>query len=162
MTSSTSNSAMVRALQQAGMGAESARPPLEPALRDILNQGFFSFDGCVFLERFRQIAERYSVQDFPDRTGFECFVNHIHVEDFLPKISDIRDQLTQALSLAHDLSAALCKGSPAQSFSIIMNSGDDGAIVRFHVKREGERYVAASLEKYDEPVLVIEEAASAC
>lgn len=39
---------------------------------------FMRFRGCVFLKQGFKLS-RVSQKHFPDKTGYECFVNHVHL-----------------------------------------------------------------------------------
>src|SRR6476619_2327873 len=70
-------------------------------LSQLLAQGFADLDGALVFTAMRNIAQNVNPQNFPDLTGFECFVNHIHVEDELD--SPVPDQtalLKQGIALA--------------------------------------------------------------
>ena len=58
----------------------------------VLNGGFVEEDQCVFLSSLKKRTPVKRI-DFPDCTGYECFVNHIHVEDYLEngRPSAVRD-----------------------------------------------------------------------
>lgn len=153
---------MLRVLQQVGAAVHDDRRSLAEPLRQLLARGFFSLHECVFFEQFRTTAERVSLHDFQDRTGLECFVNHIHINDYIDKGTATYDQCAQAVEFAKTLAERLSRSFPVQPFSVIVGCGDDDAVIRFHVKREAEHFLATDLESYHEPIGVIEEAPRAC
>jgi hypothetical protein len=129
----------------------SARP-LAPRLAELLREELLEEDGCWFLASLRAGAKATSLTSFPDRTGFECFVNHIHIGDFL-EASDAIDCLRQGLCFVEGLKQKL-EGRGA--FEIIVSCDDSDCSVRFHRIRPGESWLVADLESYEaESVLVI-------
>ncbi len=48
----------------------------------LLNEGFDEEEQCIFFSRLKKETQVQRL-DFPDCTAYECFVNHIHVEDYL-------------------------------------------------------------------------------
>jgi hypothetical protein len=42
--------------------------------------GFVSEEGCCFLRNLYEHRGNACPSMFPDETGYECFVNHIHIE----------------------------------------------------------------------------------
>ena len=60
-----------------------SKDPLPYQLRAILSQGFTEQEDCVFLTAMLSGCRTVSQNSFPDKTGYECFVNHIHIEDLV-------------------------------------------------------------------------------
>jgi hypothetical protein len=52
-------------------------------LSQLLAQAFTDLNGAIVFTAMHPTAENVRPENFPDLTGFECFVNHIHVEDEL-------------------------------------------------------------------------------
>lgn len=57
--------------------------PLASGLAELLREELVEENGCWFLASLREGARTASLASFVDRSGLECFVNHIHIEDFL-------------------------------------------------------------------------------
>jgi hypothetical protein len=89
----------------AALVAESARP-LASGLAELLQGELVEENGCCFLASLREGARTASLASFPDRSGLECFVNHIHIGDFL-ETSDAIECLRQGLRWADVLSGKL-------------------------------------------------------
>lgn len=120
------------------------------ALQCIVAMGTTEVGDCVVLKELWALAN-VSEADFIDATGFECFVNHIHVDDCAA------DDLVQiSVSTLNRLSRHLRQGYPSRRFVGIIAYDDVSCTVRFHTDRLAERYLAAELEEYDEAVCVIE------
>lgn len=113
---------------------------LPQKLLALLNAGFVEVDQCFFLAALKKIA---SVQrlDFPDLTSYECFVNHIHIEEYLengglPPL----EMLGRGLALAQELRERLSQLHGARHFRIIVAFPGPTCTVRFHTMRPDETW----------------------
>lgn len=113
------------------------RPGLSPKLSSILNAGFVDEKGCVLLASEKRDSEfqRTAIQD---DTGYECFVNHVHVES-----------LGEALEFARRLKKALTSLFPGDIVVVVSFDGRE-ATVRFHRLRAGQTWLNENLEQYRE------------
>jgi len=126
--------------------------PLASGLAQLIREQLVEEDGCWFLATLKAGAKAAELSSFPDRTGFECFVNHIHTGDFL-QTSDVIERLRQALIWAVTLRRKL---EGHGKFNIIVACDDADCSVRFHRVRPGESWLVDDLESYTaESVLVI-------
>ena len=125
---------------------------LQPALAGIAEGGFTHVDDCVVFS-----GQPDNRSDFPDRTGYECFANHIHVDDLVLECSP-ETLVEQAIALAEFLNHRLRTVAPNSTFRFIISMHDDGGCtLRFHTVRSGEDWVSDNLEQYtEEAVAVIE------
>ena len=112
-------------------------PGLSPKLSSILNAGFVEEKGCVLLASEKRDSEfdRTATQD---ETGYESFVNHVHVES-----------LGEALEFARRLKKALTSLFPGD-FAVIVSFDGREATVRFHRLRAGHTWLNENLEEYRE------------
>jgi hypothetical protein len=124
---------------------------IEPGLAGLADREItYAEDGIVFS------GQHGSMDDFPDRTGYECFANHIHIDDYVLKHTP-QHLVEQALALAASLKARLCTAAPDLFFRFIISANDDGCTLRFHSVRADEQWETQDLEQYkQEAVLVIE------
>jgi len=131
---------------------------LSEKLSQVLAQGFSVLDGAVVFTSLRKIAGSLDVKNFPDLTGFECFVNHIHVEDELDGPVDSRTRLLrQAIAFAVAVNNQLHSLFPGKAFRVIVAASGSGSGVRFHAVRPEEEWLASDLDGYEEEaVLVLE------
>jgi hypothetical protein len=142
-------SALVDIDRIAEMGTASSLP--EP-LRALLGSGLVNESGCLFVAALRATSPSFELDAFPDRTGAECFVNHVHVDDLIPGLAR-DDQLRHGVVLGIEL----CRIATPHSVRVIVSQGEDGAVVRLHVRRAGERWICDDLDRYvDERVIVID------
>ncbi len=120
------------------------RSGLSPKLSSILNAGFVEEKGCVLLasEKRDSGSDRAATQV---ETGYECFVNYVHVES-----------LDEALEFARRLKEALA-AIFAGDFAVIVSFDGREATVRFHRLRAGQTWLNENLDEYrEEGIAVIE------
>ena len=120
-------------------------------LGEIIETGFLMLDGCVFLKSLHGLSVGVAASNFPDSVGYECFVNSIHVEDYV-----LLGHVSQAILFVSEVFAAWRNFSNADGglAAIVLVDGF-GVVVKFHLAREGESWLASDLEKYEEAVLFI-------
>ena len=109
-------------------------------------------NGSWFFAPLRARAATANLSQFPDRTGLECFVNHIHIGDFTPGGTEVNVLHRQGLLFANELSAKL---QPHGSFAVIVSCDETDCSVRFHASRPGERWFLEDLETYEEEALLV-------
>jgi hypothetical protein len=132
--------------------AKSAHPTLATKLAALVQSALLEEHACWFLEPLRNGAMSSSLLQFPDRTGFECFVNHVHISDFIEGEVDASMMHLQGLLLAEELERKL---KPLGRFRIIVSCDEMDCAVRFHRLRPGELWVLDDLETYREEALLI-------
>jgi len=128
---------------------------LPQRLLSVLNGGFVEEDQCVFLSFLKREAPVGRL-DFPDCTGYECFVNHIRVEDYLengglPPL----EVLGRGLALARELKSRLSRLHEGKHFRIIVAFNGSTCTVRFHTVRPDEEWVDKSPIGYAEEAIAI-------
>ncbi len=77
-------------------------------------------------------------RDTYDETGYECFINHIHIKS-----------LPEALEFAERLNKALLERLRGDFVVIVSFDGREAA-VRFHRRRIGQTWLSENLEEYRE------------
>jgi hypothetical protein len=105
-------------------------------------------DGSVLLKNACERSEHVKLSHFPDRTGYEAFVNHFH----LP-FDGKRESLLRCLSYASAITRKLAP-MDGRRFQVIVSVGDD-CTVRFHEIRAGEIWTTEDLELYEEGILLL-------
>jgi hypothetical protein len=93
--------------------------------------------------------------DFPDETGYESFVNHIHIEDHLPRNVSKSIALASGISMANSLKTLLHQSFPNEEFEIIVSLEGNHYVVRFHKKRKGQHWLQDELNNYREAALIV-------
>ena|SRR5215472_3485164 len=121
---------------------------LDRRLLRLIEPGFILSNGALLLKSQAKLA-KVKRGAFPDRTGFECFVNHTHIEDQLQGSRPTQEHLLeQGLGFASTLFGRLSSSFPDTPVSVILSHSDSGCVVRFHIIREGEKWLADDLEGY--------------
>jgi hypothetical protein len=128
---------------------------LPQKLLGLLNAGFVEEEQCVFLTQLKKDAKVTRI-DFPDRTGYECFVNHIHVEDYLENggLSPL-EMLGRGLALAGEIKERLSRLHGTKHFRIIVTFDGSSCTVRFHSVRPDEEWVDKDLSAYKEEAIAV-------
>src|SRR5215203_7516130 len=100
---------------------------LPKALSQWLAQGFTKLGGAIMFTAARKTGENIKPKNFPDLTGFECFVNHIHIEDQLDRpLSNETALLRQGIAFALETKTRLFSKFPRKHFKLIVVSTMDG------------------------------------
>jgi hypothetical protein len=132
---------------------------LSPPLRELLDAGLIEENGCSFLTKCR-CDPKYTLAEFPDRTGLEYFVNHVHVEDYVEEGNPVVLQ-EQGPLYAKALQRIL---EPHGSFYIIVSMSDTDfddkpnfltCTVSFHKVRVGEFLLDEDLETYHHDAMLV-------
>jgi hypothetical protein len=106
-------------------------------------------DGSVLLKREFEQAKGATVSDFPDRTGFEAFVNHVH-----RPYDETSESLQTCLYFATKLRNRLAEIKEHQ-FVVILSVSEGDCVVRFHQLRQGEKWLDDDLETYTEEGILV-------
>ena len=116
------------------------------------------FEDCVLLKNEFARNRHVKIPELPDKTGFECFINHVH----LP-FRSTKKSLVSCLSHAVAIETALTPLAQNRQFRVIVgisendSSPEFSCTIRFHQIRSGEEWVADDLEGYEsEAVLVFD------
>ena len=139
-------------------GIDPVRPaPLEPPLAQLLRSGLVQEDGCWLLASQVETPRASQRDLFPDRTGYEAFINHLHISDVLePGAGPTPGRiLSQAIAWARELEALL---APRGDFEIVVavdREAVEDCNVRFYRRRPGERWLDDDLESYAQEGLLV-------
>ncbi|MEG2473048.1 hypothetical protein [Acinetobacter sp.] len=137
-------------------------------LQDILNEGFKKLDheliffNRVFNEQFFSGEEVSSniekfLEIYTDKSGFENFINKIHIDDY---ISGRVDTVNSALIFLEKFNILWKKSFPEISCISMLSFDLDnefglGCVFRFHVKRVAEEiYDIETLNDFIDPIAV--------
>jgi hypothetical protein len=140
------NSKMVALLMKAGL-----RWPLAAKCSEQLpNLGIF--EDCVLLsEQWEPNKHHVKIADLPDKTGFECFINHVHL-----RFDGTRQTLIPCLEHAEALQKALLPFTGDRQFRVIVAlADDDDCTVHFHQIRQGENWISQDLEGYKSEAMLV-------
>jgi hypothetical protein len=129
---------------------------LSQKLQALLESPLVEEEGCLFLAQLKTRVPTVKLADIKNRTAFECYVNHIHVEDysenggFLPL-----PMLGYGMAVAQALRDRLAKEKPEKHFHVIVNFDGDHCDVRFHTVRVDEEWLGPDLEEYPQEALAV-------
>ena len=88
---------------------------------------------------------------FQDRTGYECFINHVH-----KPYDSTRVSLQACVQFASRLQSELALIARGRPFQVILSISGKDCTVRFHQRRPNEVWLDDDLEEYvDEAILVL-------
>jgi hypothetical protein len=124
---------------------------LPSVLADIAVQGVIEKDGCFLLSALASKKTNAVVSDFLDRTGWECFVNSVHIDDFVDS-----NYILNAGIFVSSVFGEWKRREYEGVFQAIISSDEFGVVVKFHFLRDGEFWIAGNLEKYEESILLVD------
>src|SRR5690242_17050637 len=93
---------------------------LDPRLAAILADGLAEIGPCVVLAHHLDAVASADVDAFPDATGFEAFINHVHLDDELGLPAADPVVLDQAGRYAAALSELVAGERPGDEFVLIL------------------------------------------
>lgn len=113
---------------------------------------FVNVNNCYCISSLYQSCKNAALDLLPDETGFECYVNHVHIDDY-----NRDEQLETALLVCTTIEEKWL-GSPFgfQLLRQIISYSDSSCVYRCHVVREGQSWLASNLAKYEELIIVID------
>lgn len=120
------------------------------SLNEFSNSGFSTIEGCFFLKRCFEISTNASSEDFPDKTGYECFINSLNIDDYVSE-----NYLEYGLSFVNNTFGLWNSLKLNDELISVLSMDEFGLKVKFHVARIGERWLSDDLEAYEEAILMI-------
>ncbi len=154
------NQAMLRLLGGDPEYFETSTLPIPEALLERTEQGFKEVDGCVVPMAFgpRSIwsSERPHIDNRDDETGFECLINHVHLDGMVAPDTELAELARLGLDFAFVIRGALTKSRLAGLYAIVVSASEADpelsigptCTVRFHRVRAGQSWLADNLESY--------------
>ena len=123
---------------------------LDTSLQQILNEGFLFMEECFFLRTFFPLCH-VQKSDFIDKTGYECFVNSFHTDDYVGN-----NHLQQSILFAEKLFEKWRNENRLEILKCIISKSEYGAVVKFHIIRLGEEWIDESnIDKFEEPICIL-------
>jgi hypothetical protein len=122
-------------------------------IQQVLESGIDASQGCVLLTSLRRRSPGVDLSDFPDRTGLECYVNKLSIEDYVS--GSASSKVAVSLKYLRSLAQSLQRRFPKRDFRFILTVDGKHCTVRFHVVREGEEFLG-DLANYDAATGVLE------
>lgn len=110
--------------------------------------GFIRVDGCVFLAGL--FKGNPGINNHFDKTGIECFVNSFHVDDYVSE-----RYLDYSCLFCNEILSQWERNNDnkAEYLNVIISLDDFGAVIKVHMKREGENWLNSNLDKYEDAIL---------
>lgn len=127
------------------MSCEDEEGELPRALKLLTAEGFVFRDRCVFLASLLRQCSSIDGKGLLDETGYECFVNKVHIEDYAQN-----DLVSIGIRFLREISHLCFVANISFSVHGIISAADDCVIVRFHLVRPGQNWLDADLENYKE------------
>ena len=144
------NNAMRSVLERESRG----QPEVPSALQqDLLLARLIVLDRCYVLDYMYESCRHVRPEAFPDEVGFECFVNHVHIDDYVQE-----RQIQTARAVAEIVNGKFDEAHiVGLTVRHIIARNDTSCTYRFHVVRPGQSWVSQDLEAYaSEAVLVLD------
>lgn len=123
---------MMNARMASVLRVASPATSLPSSLREIVDNGFVCVDGCRLIVGLLPAETNVTRFDFHDRTGYECFVNTLHIEDY-----DDRNPLGQACEFVMRIFDAWRRHELGQTLVAIVIADELSVVARFHMNRPG-------------------------
>ncbi|MGQ1947753.1 hypothetical protein ACT3CD_11710 [Geofilum sp. OHC36d9] len=116
----------------------------------MLNRGFVEKDGCYLLKHFSELQNHMELSDFEDRTGYECFINSFHVDDYVRT-----NVFKQAILFLNKLLIIWDKQNNNLSLEVILSKTNTGFHISFYVRRIDECWIPAeNVDDFKEAILI--------
>jgi len=123
---------------------------LDISLLSLLNEGFTYKNGCWVLKALCKKAYAKPT-DFIDETGYECFVNSFHIDDYVSS-----NYIEEAFIFIRDLFKIWNKAANNCVLKGFITQTDYGANVKFHVVRDGENWInEGEIDNFEEAICVV-------
>jgi hypothetical protein len=132
---------------------------LRPRLKELIRAAFVRRAGCLLLEPLA--AQASGPEAFQDFTGYEAFINKVHIEDFIDIADETPGQhlhvlIQQGVKSATELAERLDKEG---SYRVLLSLDAELPTItlRFFERREGEPWGADDPDAFQlEEVLMID------
>jgi hypothetical protein len=124
---------------------------LSPKLSNLLSDGFVAMNGCIFLKSLSDLQTNATQPNFPDKTGYECFVNSIHIDDYVDD-----EYVVNACLFLEALFKSWRQLLNEKVIRAIVAKDEFSTVVKFHIAREGETWIAENIERNEDAILVAE------
>jgi hypothetical protein len=111
------NSAMKVLYTEVESGRMAGTTNLSSELLKLVEPGVTVIGGAVLLKELEKLAKSTKPDNFPDLTGYECFVNHVHIEDYLSDAErGLNTLLKQGIALANKIVEELSSSFPDKKY----------------------------------------------
>ncbi|AXF61878.1 hypothetical protein DVA43_21220 [Leclercia sp. W6] len=110
-----------------------------------VEKGFVKQADCFFLAALFTVYPNDNY--LMDKTGVECFVNSFHIDDYVSE-----RYLDYACLFCNTILNKWPLERNDKKLNMIVSMDEFGAVVKFHVIRQGETWLSNNLEKYEEAI----------
>ncbi|AIJ09116.1 MULTISPECIES: hypothetical protein [Edwardsiella] len=102
-------------------------------LNEIVEQGFVELHGCFFSKKLFSYCNSVTPDVFEDEIAFECFVNSIHIEDY------VNEKYLQYSIVFCNAIIKKWNENYGNCLSVIVSLDDETLLptIKFHLKRKG-------------------------
>lgn len=128
-------------------------PSLHKELVDVISQGLDDHENMILLSYAKNLFDPALKDQLFDETGVECFINHIHIDDYYKGLDD-GESLLICLELARQI-MDFDQAKKVKLKIIISLSGEGESSIRFHRLREAQEWLSDDLESYEEAILTL-------
>lgn len=123
---------------------------LNSSLQDIVGHGFEDKEDCYFMAALFRGSTNVTRDSFQDATGYECFINSLHIEDY-----GSEDPLSQAIKFVEKIFYIWNIHQKNIVLAAIISSDEFSVVTKFHVKRAGENWINEDVNNYEDPIMFI-------
>lgn len=118
-------------------------------LANILSHGFLEEEGCFFLASLKKKSGNVTLKRCHDHTGYECFVNSIHIDDYVNG-----DYLVYAFLFVEKCFNYWNKLGRDEVLNAVISKNRFGSVVKIHLVREGQSWLSNDIEGYREEAIL--------
>jgi hypothetical protein len=139
----------------AALATRLSPPDMPPSLIRILSEGWVRDGDACLLKAMIEGSREIKLQQFPDLTGYEAFINQFHLDEHLPS-APLEEVVQTGLAFAErmlSLSRSELAGLPIYGILVVRNANE--STLRFHRVRPGEEWLARDLESYVEEAIAV-------
>jgi hypothetical protein len=123
---------------------------------DLFCPSFIKKDDCIFLEESIKNST-VSQSDFQDKTSFEAFINHVHINDYISfMVNNPYEILNISIKVLEAWGYKLKFMYPDINFLLILSFDGEDCTLRFHTYRQDElNWIdIENLDGYSEGILL--------
>lgn len=129
----------------------SKEPEFNEEMRKLLNGKIILKNGCFLLSSLNA-QSHYSISDFEDEIAYECFINSIHIDDYV-KSNFLKNSINVISEITKIWLSS--KFSKLNTLMFILTKNEYGINIKFHVERNKKYFLKNELNNYDQPIMVI-------
>lgn len=117
----------------------------------VRKMSFIEREGCHFLDSLLNDCKSVHKSAFPDETGYECFVNHLHIDE-----PTVNGGVLTAIAILCELDRKWrsSKFRDLDLCHIVSCDPESGeSVYRCHVARPGQRWLGENIDRYPEMII---------